>query len=121
MPSPNLQQKYPEVLARMTSEVQEDRFWRQGRWYRAVVGPPGYIAALPTPVVGAWGVVITAGIRKPLRQETSSRQRSQNPISSFGYAHFGQHMDVVPQRLIDFGQAIVFRNRLDDAMPSFLV
>jgi len=30
-------------------------------------------------------------------------------------------MDLVPQRRIDFGQTIVFRDRVDDAMPSFLV
>ena len=52
---------------------------------------------------------------------TSALQRSQNPVGSLGHAHFGQHVDVVPQRQISVGQAIILRNRLSETMPSFLV
>src|SRR5262249_8172724 len=52
---------------------------------------------------------------------TSARQRGENPLGSFGHAHFGQHVDVVPQSRIDGDQAIVFGNRLGEIMPSFLV
>ena len=50
----------------------------------------------------------------------SALQRGQNPVGSFRHAHFWQHMDVVPQRRIDLGQAIVFRNRGSETMPSLL-
>ena len=52
---------------------------------------------------------------------TSALQRSENPVGSLGHAHFGQHVDVVPQRQISVGQAIILRNRLSETMPSFLV
>jgi hypothetical protein len=55
------------------------------------------------------------------QQVTSARQRGENPVGSFGHAHFGQHVNVVPQSRIDGDQAIVFRKRLGKIMPSFLV
>src|SRR5262245_592299 len=55
------------------------------------------------------------------QQLTSARQRGENPVGSFGHAHFGQHVDVVPQSRIDGDQAIVLRKRLGEIMPSFLV
>src|SRR3989442_1567471 len=55
------------------------------------------------------------------KQVTSARQRGENPVGSFGHAYFGQHVNVVPQSRIDGDQAIVFRKRLGEIMPSFLV
>jgi len=37
----DLQQKYAEVLASKTPDVQEANLGDKGVWYRAVVGPPG--------------------------------------------------------------------------------
>ena len=52
---------------------------------------------------------------------TSARQRGQNPVGSFGHAHFWQDMDIVAQKRIDLDEAVVFRNRLGETMPSSLV
>jgi hypothetical protein len=37
----DLQQKYGDVLASKTPDVQEANLGDKGLWYRAVVGPPG--------------------------------------------------------------------------------
>jgi hypothetical protein len=37
----DLQQKYGDVLANKTPDVQEANLGEKGMWYRAVVGPPG--------------------------------------------------------------------------------
>ena len=37
----DLQQKYGDVLASKTPDVQEANLGEKGLWYRAVVGPPG--------------------------------------------------------------------------------
>ncbi|KAB2910718.1 MAG: SPOR domain-containing protein [Hyphomicrobiaceae bacterium] len=37
----DLQQKYGDVLASRTPDVQEANLGEKGIWYRAVVGPPG--------------------------------------------------------------------------------
>jgi hypothetical protein len=54
-------------------------------------------------------------------QMTSARQRGQNPVCSFGHAHFGQDVDIIAQKPIDLDEATVFCNRLGETMPSFLV
>ena len=37
----DMQQKYGDVLASKTPDVQEANLGEKGMWYRAVVGPPG--------------------------------------------------------------------------------
>src|SRR5215510_9728178 len=67
------------------------------------------------------GLIINSTSGQGQQVTSAARQRGENPVGSFGNAHFGQHVDVVPQSRIDGDQAIVFRKRLGEFMPSFLV